>query len=156
MKQTLSLVLLLAACTARSSYVYPPEVSQRYLITQGGTDRPYQSVGYVQITRKGGDIFGYLPIVDADLEVMFGELLIEELQRHGADGIINVHFNERQWTTAERLPFLLIPLLWFWPVPTLVELNGEMIRWVPGPPATVPPPVPASPVAPPGSPPPPS
>lgn len=123
-----ALLACAAGCTATSVYTYPPSVQQRYLITTGDTDRPYQSLGYVQITQKGADILGFIPIVSADLESMFGDALIREVERAGADGIINVHFYERQWTPAQRIGFLLSIVVW---VPTYVELTGELIKFVP-------------------------
>jgi hypothetical protein len=117
-----------AACTARSAYVQPQQVQNRYLITMGDTSRPYESLGYLQMTRKGADLFGFISIVDADLQELFGEELVKELGKRGADGIINVRFRERQWTTAERVLFALPPMFLF-PMPTKVELSGELIRW---------------------------
>jgi hypothetical protein len=117
------------ACTARSAYVQPPQIQQRYLITMGDTDRPYRSLGYLQMTRKGLDLFGFLSIVDADLGKLFGDELVRELEKRGADGIINVSFKERQWTTGERVLFALPPLFLF-PLPTRVELTGELIQFV--------------------------
>jgi len=130
----LALTVLASACTARSSYVPSQQVQSRYLITMGDTNRSYESLGYLQLTRKGADIFGFISIVDADLEKIFGDELIRELAMRGADGIINVQFEERQWTTAERLIFLIPPLFLF-PIPTRVELRGELIRFTDGPPA---------------------
>ena len=116
------------ACTARSAYVQPQKVQNRYLITMGDTARPYESLGYLQLTRKGADLFGFFSIVDADIKKLFGDELIRELEKRGADGIINLRFHERQWTTAERVLFALPPLFLF-PMPTRVELSGELIRW---------------------------
>jgi hypothetical protein len=121
------------ACSVRSAYVQPPSVQQRYLITMGDTDLPHESLGYLQLTRKGADLFGFISIVDADLQELFGEELIPELQKRGADGIINMTFHERQWTTAERVLFALPPFFLF-PLPTRVELRGELIRFVHTPP----------------------
>ena len=127
------------ACTARSAYVQPQQVQNRYLITMGDTSRPYESLGYLQMTRKGADLFGFISIVDADLQELFGEELVKELAKRGADGIINVRFRERQWTTAERVLFALPPMFLF-PMPTKVELSGELIRWTDmGPPPAAPP-----------------
>lgn len=138
-------LLLVAAtgCSASSVYVYPTQVTERFVITTGDVDRPYRSLGYIQLTRKGADILGFIPIVSADLETMFGRELIRELERTGADGIINVRFYERQWTVAQRLLFLITIIS---PVPTHVELTGELIQFVPeaeiGPPGAAPPPAP--------------
>ncbi|HEY5926002.1 MAG TPA: hypothetical protein VIV11_30155 [Kofleriaceae bacterium] len=131
-------VLATTACgSARSAYVQPQTVQNRYLITMGDTARPYESLGYLQLTRKGADLFGFISIVDADIKKLFGDELIKELGKRGADGIINVRFHERQWTTAERVLFALPPFFLF-PLPTKVELSGELIRWAemgPPPPA---------------------
>jgi hypothetical protein len=129
-------VLATTACgSARSAYVQPPSVQNRYLITMGDTARPYESLGYLQLTRKGADLFGFFSIVDADIKKLFGDELIKELQQRHADGIINLRFHERQWTTAERVLFALPPMFLF-PLPTRVELSGELIRWTDmGPPA---------------------
>ena len=120
--------LAVTGCTARSSYVMSPQLQSRYLITMGDTERPHESLGYLQLTRKGADLFGFIPIVDADLEKMFGDELIAELARRGADGIVNVQFHERQWTTAERIIFALPPMFLI-PLPTRVEIRGELIRF---------------------------
>ena len=133
------------ACgSARSAYVQPQAVQNRYLITMGDTARPYESLGYLQLTRKGADLFGFISIVDADIKKLFGEELIKELEKRHADGIINLRFHERQWTTAERVLFALPPMFLF-PLPTRVELSGELIRWSDmGPPAEPAPTAPAA------------
>ena len=135
----LAVTLAATACTARSAYVQPQNLKQRYLITMGDTQRPYQSLGYLQVTRKGADLFGFFSLVDADLQTLFGDVLIAELARRGADGIINVRFHERQWTTAQRVLFALPPMFLI-PLPTRVELSGEMVRWLPAPAPTGAPP----------------
>jgi hypothetical protein len=138
-----AIAAMATACTAKSAYVQPPQVQNRYLITVGDTSRPYESLGYLQMTRKGADLFGFLSIVDADLQKLFGDELVAELGKRKADGIINVRFRERQWTTAERVLFALPPMFLF-PLPTKVELSGELIRWThmgPPPPHAAPSPV---------------
>ncbi len=144
MTKTFALLITLAvsACTARSAYVQPPQVQNRYLITMGDTARPYESLGYLQMTRKGADLFGFFSIVDADINKLFGHELVHELEARHADGIINLRFRERQWTTAERILFALPPMFLF-PLPTRVELSGELIRFVdaPAPALTSPAPV---------------
>lgn len=137
MTRLVLLVALTTACSVRSAYVQSPAVQQRYLITMGDTDRPYESLGYLQLTRKGADLFGFISIVDADIRKLFGDELIAELRTRGADGIINMTFHERQWTTAERILFALPPFFLV-PLPTRVELSGELIRFVEtGPPPQV-------------------
>jgi len=131
----LAMAVTVTGCSVRHAYVQPPAVQNRYLITMGDTGRPHESLGYLQLTRKGADLFGFFSIVDADLHKLFGEELIGELEKRGADGIINVTFHERQWTTAERVLFALPPFFLI-PLPTRVELTGELIRWTDGPPST--------------------
>lgn len=158
-----ALAACLAGCTATSVYVYPQRVQERYLVTTGDSDRPYRSMGYIQITKKGADILGFIPIVSADLEAMFGDELLHELERTGADGIINVRFYERQWTPLQRIGFLLTVIVW---VPTYVELTGELIQFAPegsdgaapgaAPSAPMPPSTPSAPMPPSAPPPPPA
>lgn len=123
----LIIATILPACTAQNAYVYPAQVKEQYLITTGDTNRPYQSLGYLQITRKGALLFGFASVVDADLQKMFSELLLQEIRRAGADGIINLRFHETQYTTATKVlfafPFFFVPL------PTSVEITGELIKF---------------------------
>jgi hypothetical protein len=42
---------------------------------------------------------------------------------------INLRFHERQYTTALRV-FFAFPLF-FIPLPTAVEITGELVKWVP-------------------------
>lgn len=132
MKLMRSLLALsaLTACTVKNAYLYPPQVRERFIISMGDTPRPHESLGYVQITRKGADLFGFFPIVDADLQRVLGEELVKELEARGADGIINLRFHERQWTTAQRLLFALPPVFLF-PLPTEAEITGELIKLTP-------------------------
>jgi hypothetical protein len=136
MKRLALLALVAAGCTAQNAYIYPPAVQQRYLITMGDAQRPYQSMGYIQITRRGAYMAGFIPVVDADMQKMFGEILIGEIQKAGADGIINLHFYETQYTPATRAIFVLF---FFIPLPTVVEVSGELIRFVDAPPPPPPP-----------------
>ena len=124
----ITLASVLGACTAKSAHIQKPQTQSRYLITMGDTERPYESLGYLQMTRKGADMLGWLSVVDADLDKMMGDELLGELERAGADGIINLRFKEHQWTTAERLIFLVPPMI-FIPLPTRVEITGELIRF---------------------------
>jgi hypothetical protein len=56
----------------------------------GDTERPYRSLGYLQMTRKGLDLFGFLSIVDADLGKLFGDELVRELEKGGARQVLAV------------------------------------------------------------------
>ena len=117
---------LLAGCTAGNIYLYPPEITSNYLITMGESPRPYLSKGFVQITAKGANLAGFLTVVDADLQKMFGELLIPEIEKAGADGIVNLDFKETQHPTATKVVFAI---LFFIPLPTSVEITGELVEF---------------------------
>ena len=114
-----------AGCTAGNLYLYPPDVARSYLITMGESPRPYTSKGFVQITAKGANLAGFFPVADADLQKMFGELLIPEMEKVGADGIIHLNFKETQHPTAVKL---LFAVLFFIPLPTSVEITGEFVE----------------------------
>jgi len=125
---TVAALIATTACATTSSYMYPKAVQQRYTITTGDVDRPYESLGYIQLTKKGFDLFAVIQVVPANLEAIFGEELLPILKRSGADGIINVRFHERQWTAAERIGLLFTVVGIFW-LPTQAELTGELIRY---------------------------
>ena len=99
---------LLVGCTAGNIYVYPPETTERFLITMGESPRPYVSKGFVQITARGANLAGFFPVVEADLQKMFGELLIPEIEKAGADGIVNLDFKETQHPTATKVVFAIL------------------------------------------------
>ena len=117
---------LLAGCTVGNLYMYPPEIAEHYLITMGESPRPYVSKGFVQITAKGANLAGFLTVVDADLQKMFGELLIPEIEKAGADGLVNLDFKETQHPTATKVVFAI---LFFIPLPTSVEITGELVEF---------------------------
>ena len=117
---------LLAGCTVGNLYMYPPEIAEHYLITMGESPRPHVSKGFVQITAKGANLAGFLTVVDADLQKMFGELLIPEIEKAGADGIVNLDFKETQHPTATKVVFAI---LFFIPLPTSVEITGELVEF---------------------------
>ena len=121
---------LLAGCTAGNIYMYPPEIAKSYLITMGESPRPYVSKGFVQITAKGANLAGFFPVMDADLQKMFGELLIPEIEKAGADGIVHLDFKETQHPTATKAFFAV---LFFIPLPTSVEITGELVEFTDAP-----------------------
>ncbi len=121
---------LLAGCTAGNIYMYPPEVTKSFVITMGESPRPYVSKGFVQITAKGANLAGFFPVVDADLQKMFGELLITEIEKAGADGIVNLDFKETQHPTATKVFFAVF---FFVPLPTSVQITGELVEFTDAP-----------------------
>ena len=68
--------------------------------------------------------------MDADLQKMFGELLISEIEKAGADGIVNLDFKETQHPTATKIFFAIF---FFIPLPTSVEITGEFVEFTDAP-----------------------
>ena len=98
---------MLAACSVQNAYVYPENVKQKYVITTGDVDQPYDSLGYIQVTKTGATLFGFVDILDADLEGLFEQDLLDEIEKAGADGLVNMHFHETQYTDATRTLFAM-------------------------------------------------
>lgn len=66
--------------------MYPPEITRKYLITMSEFPRPYVSKGSAQITANGANLAGLFPVVKADLQKTFSQLLITEIEgRRGRD-----------------------------------------------------------------------
>ena len=123
----LGLILtLLSACSVQNMYAYPEDVQSKYVITTGDTDRPYESLGYIQITKTGATLFGFLDVNDADLEGMFSEALVTEIDKAGADGVINLHFHETQYTTTTRSIFAVLFVI---PLPRAVTVTAELVKF---------------------------
>ena len=120
------LIVLLSACSVQNVYTYPEDVQERYFITTGDTDRPYDSLGYIQVSKTGITLFGFWDINDADLKGMFEEALLEEIDKAGADGVINMHFNEIQYTDTTRTHFAAMVLI---PLPRVVTVTAELVKF---------------------------
>ena len=131
MKNVLSiclLVSLLAACSSQNAYMYPEAIQKKYVITTGDTNQAYDSLGYIQVSKAGVTLFGFLDLNDARLQGIFEKVLIDEIDKAGANGIINLRFHEIQYTTATRV---LFSILFFIPLPNTVEVTGELIKLKP-------------------------
>lgn len=122
---------LASGCTtvsiARLAEPKPGETS--ILVTTSGTDRPYQSLGLVQIYRAGFS-FGWIAIPgDIELDPVINDYLVPEARRRGADAVINLRFRETNYTPALKSimtipPLILLPLLH-----TSVTLSGELVKF---------------------------
>jgi len=121
----LFVMLLLCGCSVTNSYLLPEEIKERYVITTGDIDQSYESLGFIQISKKGLTVFGFKDLGAANLEGMFQETLIEEIEKAGADGIINLHFHEFQYNKLTRSIFAVLFIL---PLPNSVEISGELIK----------------------------
>ena len=120
-----------AACTVVNTAVLPNNPNVRTpFVTTGDIQGPYQSLGLIQITRKGHMLFGFVDLVGTDLQSGFGETLLPEIQRLGGDGAINVRFHQSQplpFTKVVQAIFFVVPFLW-----THVTITAEVVKLQPG------------------------
>lgn len=120
------IMLSFSGCATTNAVLLSDEVKTNYVVTSGDIDRPYKSLGFVQITKKGLTIFGFVDLKGADLEGMFQDTLVTEIKEHGADGIINLHFHEIQYNNLTRSVFAV---LFMFPLPNRVEVTGELVKF---------------------------
>ncbi len=120
-------LLALTGCTVVNTAMIPgaPFDGQRLFVTTGDIDQPYQSLGPLQITRKGVYVFGFLDPAGFDLEPAFHEAFLPEARKIGADGVINVEFEQTQYTLATKI---LGAIFFFAPLPARVTIRGEAVR----------------------------
>lgn len=125
------LALSLPACTIVNTAVLPtdPRLHAPFATT-GDITGPYQSLGLIQITRKGHLLFGFVDVVGTDLQTGFAQTLLPEVRRLNGDGVINVRFHQTQvlpFTQVVQAVFFFIPFLW-----TEVTITGEVVKILPG------------------------
>lgn len=128
MRGTLGLLGLLAMTGCTSVNVVAPlsgSGERDVFVTASDISVPYQSLGLVQVTRKGVLLFGFADPAGTDLESGVRQSLLPEVRRMGGDGIINVHFHQTQYPLPTRI---LFALLFFSPLPSQVTLSGEVVR----------------------------
>lgn len=122
------------ACTVVNTAVLPTNPEARApFVTTGDIQGPYQSLGLIQVTRKGHLLFGFVDLVGTDLQHGFMETLLPEIRRMGGDGAINVRFHQTQplpFTQVVQAIFFVVPFLW-----TNVTITGEVVKLPPGQPA---------------------
>jgi hypothetical protein len=94
-------------------------------VSTGDVPGPYKSLGVVQATRRGVLLFGFADPAGTDLQADVDEQLVPQIRAMGGDGIINVRFQQTQYTAATRI---LFALLFFIPLPSEVTLTGEVVR----------------------------
>ncbi|MBL8921759.1 MAG: hypothetical protein JNJ54_23075 [Myxococcaceae bacterium] len=126
MRIPVSLVLLgLTGCTAVN---YAPVPSQRaqgqIFVNAEGLSEPYESVGIVQVTRRGVLLFGWADPAGTDLQAAVNEVE-GQVRRARADGIINARVQQTNYTTAQRILGLIF---FFAPLPAEVTITGELVR----------------------------
>lgn len=125
--RTLAVTAALAAtgCTA-VDVTRVPSYQRRgdVFITAESIREPYDSVGLVQVTRKGVHLFGFADPAGTDLQAAI-EQVVPEVHRNGADGLMNVRVEMTQYTLLSRI---FGAILFFAPQPAEVTITGEMVR----------------------------
>lgn len=124
----LSMLLSLTACSVANTVQVKGTIAPgEKFITTGGISLPYDSLGMVQVSKQGMVcVGGFLPIVKATLKEGFNEVLVAEMEQRGADGIINVNFQELQMPLGARIPFIFP--FFFVPLPEAVMITGELVK----------------------------
>ncbi|RMG18099.1 MAG: hypothetical protein D6729_07570 [Deltaproteobacteria bacterium] len=119
------LLLLAAGCTA-VDHARVPQGPRDVLVTTSDVGVPYESLGPVQATRRGVYLFGFVDPAGVNLDATLHEVLLPELRKMGADAIINVRFEQTQYTLASKI---FGALFFFAPLPGEVNIRGEAIRF---------------------------
>lgn len=120
-----AIALLLSACTAVNYTALPTQRSQgQIFITAQGLTEPYESLGLVQITRRGVLVFGWADPAGLDLAAAVSEVE-GQIRRVNADGLINTRVEQTNATTAARIFGLIF---FFAPIPAEVTITGELVR----------------------------
>lgn len=136
MKRGLVVVALVAlgGCTVVNTAVIPgaPFEKQKLFVTTGDIDLPYESLGPLQVTRRGVIVFGFWDPAGFNIEDTFADAFIPEARKIGADGVINVEFEQTQYTLGTKI---LGAIFFFAPLPAEVTIRGEAVRLLrsPGP-----------------------
>lgn len=118
------LLLLLTGCTTVN--IAQPRAlpgGREVFVTSGDIVQPYESMGLLQVTRKGVMLFGVADFAGTDLNAGLQDLLAHA-RRMGGDGVINVRWSQTQYTTLGRVFSIFILGL----LPGEVTVRGEVVR----------------------------
>lgn len=126
MHRQLHLLLLgLSACTAVNYAALPSQRAQgQIFVSAEGLSEPYESVGIVQVTRRGVLLFGFADPAGTDLEAAVSEVE-GQIRRANADGLINMKVQQTNYTTAAKI---VGAIFFFAPLPSEVTITGELVR----------------------------
>lgn len=127
-RRAITLMLMTAgtACTSVDVARLPTQRLQGDIfITQESVNVPYDSLGVVQVTRKGVLLFGFADPAGTDLAAALEELE-PQIRRAGADGVMNARFEGTQYNTGARILGLIF---FFAPLPSQVTVTGELVRF---------------------------
>jgi hypothetical protein len=116
----------LSGCTTVDVMRVPESRSGRgVFVTTSDLPGPYKSLGVVQATRRGVLLFGFADPAGTDLQAGVDDQLIPQVHMMGGDGVINVRFQQTQYSLATRI---LFAILFFAPLPSEVTISGEVVK----------------------------
>ncbi|MDY7232643.1 hypothetical protein [Hyalangium rubrum] len=123
-------VAVLGGCTTVDVARVPADRSSRgVFVSTSDIPGPYKSMGVVQATRRGVLLFGFADPAGTDLQGTLEEQLMPQIWNMGGDGVINVRFQQTQYTLPTRI---LFAILFFLPLPNEATLTGEVVKLEPG------------------------
>ncbi len=116
----------LSACTTVDVARLPDTRARgAVLVTQQDLRGPYESIGPVQVTRRGSTLVaGLVDPAGLKLQPAIDDLVVEA-RRAGADAVINVRYDRTQHSLGTRI---LFGILFFLPLPGEVTVTGELVR----------------------------
>ncbi len=123
----LSLALLLTvSCTATNTVSLSrlEAGGGDILITTGTPDRAYRSIAITQVSVTGMWLFGYVSLMDAELDEAVREELTLEASKQGADAVINIQFYQIQYP-----PLLKILSIFAILSPQYAFVTGELVEF---------------------------
>jgi hypothetical protein len=138
----MSIVSLAAFChctTATFALVPEPRQAGGVFVSAQGLSEPYESVGLVQVTRRGPVLFGWADPAGTDLQSAITEVE-GQIRLARADGLINTRIEQTNLTPMARIFGVIF---FFIPLPGEVTITGELVRirrgFAPPPPPPLPP-----------------
>jgi hypothetical protein len=122
----LGAALVLGACTTVDMARAPSARGGRdVFVSTADMPGPYKSLGVVQATRRGVLLFGFADPAGTDLQANLDEQLLPQVRSMGGDGVINVRFQQTQYTLPTRI---LFAILFFIPLPNEATISGEVVK----------------------------
>ncbi len=126
MKRLILVLLCSSACTSINVAKVPDDRAGRgVFVTQEGLSEPYESLGLIQVTRRGVYAFGFADPAGANIDEAINDTLVPQIRQAGADGVMNVRYSMIQHTLPAKI---FGAIFFFAPLPAEVTITGELVR----------------------------